>query len=215
MKKFLMIAIVLMTTMQANAQNEEGAWSFMPKVGLGIADMTGQFIDEDDKGYPLKPIFSLVAGMEAEYAFNEQLAVAMGFNFSTQGAKANGMNNVELRVDYVNIPLMLQYYPIPGIGLALKAGAQLGITARKRMKVNGVRVNLDDVENRIKYLYGESSTFKGACFYIPLGISYELANFVLDARYNLGLTDVMKEDPEHSKHSVWQFTLGYKIDLGD
>ncbi len=210
-----MIAIVLMTTMHVNAQNEEGEWSFMPKVGLGIADMTGQYIEEDGKGYPLKPIFSLVAGIETEYAFNDQLSIAAGFNFSTQGAKANANDNIELRLDYINIPLMLQFYPIANFGLALKAGAQLGITARKKMKVNGVRVNLDDVENRIKYLYGESSTFKGAYFYIPLGISYELANFVLDARYNLGLTDVMKSDPEHSKHSVWQFTLGYKIDLGD
>jgi len=25
----------------------------------------------------------------------------------------------------------------------------------------------------------------------------------------------MKDDPEKSKHSVWQFTLGYKIPLGD
>ena len=33
--------------------------------------------------------------------------------------------------------------------------------------------------------------------------------------YNLGLTQVMKDDPEKSKHSVWQFTLGYKIPLGD
>lgn len=31
--------------------------------------------------------------------------------------------------------------------------------------------------------------------------------------YNAGLTKVMKEDPESSKHSVFLFTLGYKINL--
>ena len=40
-------------------------------------------------------------------------------------------------------------------------------------------------------------------------------NVVLEARYSLGLVNVMKDDPENSKHRFWQFTLGYKFDLGD
>ena len=43
----------------------------------------------------------------------------------------------------------------------------------------------------------------------------QLYNFQLEARYNLGLVKVMKDDPEKSKNSVWQFTLGYKFDLGE
>ena len=49
----------------------------------------------------------------------------------------------------------------------------------------------------------------------PLAVSYEFMNVVLEARYSLGLVNVMKDDPENSKHRFWQFTLGYKFDLGD
>ncbi len=44
---------------------------------------------------------------------------------------------------------------------------------------------------------------------------HEFMNVVLEARYSLGLVNVMKDDPENSKHRFWQFTLGYKFDLGD
>jgi len=43
----------------------------------------------------------------------------------------------------------------------------------------------------------------------------DITSFMIKARYNLGLTKVMKDDPESSQHRVWQFTLGYKIPMGD
>jgi hypothetical protein len=42
-----------------------------------------------------------------------------------------------------------------------------------------------------------------------MGLSYEYANVVLDARYNLGLTKAFKEGD--SKHSYFTITLGYRI----
>ena len=57
-------------------------------------------------------------------------------------------------------------------------------------------------------------------FSIPVGISYEYEDFVIDARYNIGLTDVYKKDNvitnlalKGTKNSVIQLTLGYKFDL--
>jgi hypothetical protein len=43
-----------------------------------------------------------------------------------------------------------------------------------------------------------------------MGISYEFSNFIIDARYNLGLTKVIK-DGIGSKNSVIMLTVGYKI----
>jgi hypothetical protein len=48
-------------------------------------------------------------------------------------------------------------------------------------------------------------------FSIPVGMSYEINNFVFDARYNWGVTKVF--DGSDSKNSVFQITLGYKLDL--
>ena len=49
-------------------------------------------------------------------------------------------------------------------------------------------------------------------FSIPVGLSYEFANFVFDARYNFGVTDVF-DWSDAPKNSVFQFTFGYKFVL--
>ena len=50
---------------------------------------------------------------------------------------------------------------------------------------------------------------------IPIGLSYEYADFVFDARYNWGLTNTFKNDNSDKKshNSVFMFTLGYKFAL--
>ena len=52
---------------------------------------------------------------------------------------------------------------------------------------------------------------KSVDFSIPVGLSYEYANFQLDARYNWGVSKVIDDDDE--KNSVFQITLGYKFKL--
>ena len=48
---------------------------------------------------------------------------------------------------------------------------------------------------------------------IPIGISYEYSDFVLDLRYNLGLTKTNKDDGNKLRSDLLQITLGYKFAL--
>ncbi|MBR4454439.1 MAG: outer membrane beta-barrel protein [Bacteroidales bacterium] len=48
-------------------------------------------------------------------------------------------------------------------------------------------------------------------FSVPVGLSYEYKNFVLDGRYNIGVTKIV--DGDDSKNRVFQITLGYKFKL--
>lgn len=48
-------------------------------------------------------------------------------------------------------------------------------------------------------------------FAIPVGISYEYMNVILDARYNIGLTKVY--DNIDGKNSVFTFSAGYRFSL--
>ena len=51
-------------------------------------------------------------------------------------------------------------------------------------------------------------------FSLPIGISYEYKNIMLEARYTFGLTNPFKaESGLNSKHQVITFTVGYGIDL--
>ena len=48
---------------------------------------------------------------------------------------------------------------------------------------------------------------------VPVGISYEYRNVLLDARYNLGLLKINKDEYSTFKNKVFSFTVGYIFDL--
>lgn len=54
----------------------------------------------------------------------------------------------------------------------------------------------------------ECNTFNLA---IPVGISYEYKNIVLDARYAIGVTNWAKDSDESIRNSSFQITLAYKF----
>jgi len=228
MKKLLLSVFAIMATIHANAQIEEGNWYITPKLGVSVADLTGTLIDdtkmEGTYDGTLHPLTGFTGGVELEYALADQLGLTFGFFYARQGAKTED-NMFKIKMDYAKIPLMLNFYPIPNVGLAVKAGVQVGFASCKRITVNGIEYNADYDRAIFINRFGQrfvrpveselSRQFNKVDFSIPVALSYELYNFVLEARYNIGLTKVMKDDPESSKHMVWQFTLGYKIPLGD
>ena len=52
-------------------------------------------------------------------------------------------------------------------------------------------------------------------FSIPVGVSFEYANVVVDFRYNIGLTKIYKSvlNDINSRNKVFALTVGYKLDL--
>lgn len=236
MKKLMILAIAMMVSFSASAQIEEGNWYVTPKAGISIADLTGKLYDpskaEGTYDATLRPLTTFTVGADFLYAANDNFGVSFGLSYARQGAKTQD-DLFRVSLDYINVPVMVNYYPFEKAGLALKAGIQVGFVTHKSMKIDGV--NYDKEYERVRatvirhlyngrtvvlngYNYVESEWSKGFnkvdCS-IPLAISYELYNVQLEARYNLGLTKIMKDDAEASKNSVWQFTLGYKFNLGD
>ena len=108
-----------------------------------------------------------------------------------------------LSLDYLNIPIVANYYIIPG--LAIKAGIQPSFLmgAKNKWKDDGGS-DSDDIKDYLK-------TFDLA---IPLGASYEYKNVVFDVRYNLSVLKLNKfEADKNMRNSVIQFTLGYKLPI--
>jgi len=55
---------------------------------------------------------------------------------------------------------------------------------------------------------------KGFDLSIPVGLSYEYKNLVLDGRWNVGATKISEEiDGIKPQNTVFQITLGYKFGL--
>ena len=59
--------------------------------------------------------------------------------------------------------------------------------------------------------YGSDTEMSRFMLSVPVGLSYEYSNFVLDARYNFGVTDLFK-GLGTMRNNVIQLTLGYKFE---
>ena len=113
-----------------------------------------------------------------------------------EGCKVKGGNQtVSMNLDYLNIPILAQYYLAKGF--AIKGGLQPAFNVRH--KAGG------DADNTIDGINSFNLS-------IPVGLSYEYKSFVIDARYNIGLTKIIK-DAEQGRNSTFAITLGYKIPL--
>ena len=203
MKRLIIFAVVLMTTITAMAQFEEGDFTVAPKVGLNIATLS----DAD------KAITDLHFGLEAEYMVTDNFSLGIGAIMSNQGAKYTS-GNVESKVDldYVHIPILGSYYLLSG--LAVKAGVQPGFKMKAKVKGDGATVDLDDYFQLTNPLLDEDLKVNSFTFSIPVGISYEYKNVVLDARYNWGLTKVLNQG-DAFYNRVFMLSLGYKLQLAD
>lgn len=129
----------------------------------------------------------LAVGAEGEYQATDLLSISVGALYSQQGAEWDEDNvSYKTKLDYINVPVLANVYVAKG--LAVKAGLQPGFV------VNDHNNNAKSVD-----------------LSIPVGLSYEYSNFVIDGRYNWGVTKVFNNsDP---KNSVFQFTVGYKFNL--
>ena len=191
MKKILVVAVLMLSSVSTFAQHAVGSFNLQPKVGVSIANLT-EFKGTD-------PRVGVVAGVEGEYQASDIISVSAGVLYSMQGAKGNigNSNDATNRLDYINVPIMANVYVVKG--LAVKLGVQPGFNVSNKIKKN----NLNAVDNPIKAQSVDVS--------IPVGLSYEYSNFQLDARYNWGVSKALKWSD--AKNSVFQITLGYKFDL--
>ena len=196
----MMIAAMMLLSVGAFAQNEVGQITLKPMAGVNLATLT----KTDDS----KLRVGLAAGVEAEYGVAENFSLSLGALYSMQGVKftekdSGATLDVTYKLDYINIPVLANYYLFKGF--AIKAGIQPAFKASAKVKAE-----LSSGSASVK----DSETLdgvKGFALSIPFGLSYEYESFVLDARYNLGVTKAF--DAGDSKNSWFMFTLGYKFAL--
>ena len=194
MKKLFMIAAMMVATLSVSAQ-EAGQMFIKPMAGGTFSTLVG---DVDD----VKGKIGLVGGAEFGYNINETFGITAGLLYTMQGCKDKDVD-ANFNLDYINVPVLANVYVAPG--LALKAGPQIGFLTRAKLD----DVDMKDVCNTID-------------FSIPVGVSYEISDFVIDFRYNIGITNISKntkikadgleiESDKKTRNSVFMLTVGYKI----
>ena len=214
MKKLLTLMALIAISLSVQAQHEEGDVTIQPKVGITISNIT----DGD------KSKVNVAYGVEFERFFTDQFSASLGVMFTNQGCKyeiyrasykelgvwntaGNVSDDMKLDIYYGTLPIMANYYVLPG--LALKAGIQPAFRVKARMEYNGEKVDFD---NYIDMMFpGEGNKLNTFDLSIPVGFSYEFKGITFDARYNFGVTKLISNTDDGIYNKVFIMTLGYKF----
>jgi hypothetical protein len=118
-----------------------------------------------------------------DFAVSESFHVQPELLYSMEGAKDSKLN-------YLRIPIMAKYYVMQG--LSLQAGPELGFVAGGDSEIKDGVKSMD---------YG-----------LGIGAGYELASgLMFDARYNLGMANIVKEGEGKLGTASINIGLGYRF----
>lgn len=224
-------ALLLIAPAAVKAQPKAGTFSIIPRLGVTLAKITGDDVlygADNGIGKYAKSKYKpgLLAGVDLEYQATYKFALSLGAYYSRQGEKYDDVTEyhdtsskkwIEVtdwkqHHDYVNIPLMVSTYVAPNF--AVKVGVQMGINTSARMECAVATFTRNDAGIASTESVEKTKTdvkVKKTDFAIPVGISYEYMNVILDARYNIGLTKVY--DDIDGRNSVLTFNVGYRFAL--
>jgi hypothetical protein len=127
--------------------------------------------------------------------------------FSQQGSKVKvNTQEFDQNFSYINVPIIFKLYTVAGINL--QVGPQFGFLSSAEAPAydaNTSTITLQDVKDKAK-----SSDFT-----LAMGLGWDLPfGLTVDARYNLGLSNMYKDTSSPSseaKNQVIQVSVGYKL----
>jgi hypothetical protein len=193
--KFLfgLIAAVMVTSF-ASAQHSS---SPAGNVNIGIKGGANLYNVKNSNNVKYDPKVGFHFGLLGHIHLNSQFAVQPEILYSTQGAKAKiGSDNINYNLDYINVPVLLQY--MFDNGFRIQAGPQLGLLIRAKTKANNTTTDIKDDLKPIDV----GLSVRASYVFPPTG-------FGLDLRYNFGFSNINKESNVTSTNRGFQFGAFY------
>lgn len=203
MKKLITLISLLVIAVTAYSQQlRPGSLTITPKIGLNASSYYGS----DNDGCDYKA--GLIVGAEGEYYIKNWLGISAGLMYSQQGCSMSDNNDVKVCTEYLNVPVLCVFHF--GKCFSLKAGLQPGVNLSAKVKANGYAVDLSK----------SGVDAKGFDIAMPMGMSFAINSFTIDARYALGLNHAFKGhnsygslDNANLYNSVFSLTLGYRFNV--
>ena len=226
MKKLLIGLSLFFLSLTVQAQ-VESYWRIYPKLGFTLAKFPNDKFYSGDKAvseYTARYKQGMTGGVEVAYEHGVATFMA-GLMYANRGTKYNDytyedavtiekVTGIQYTLHYLEIPLMTGYEILEG--LKIKAGIQPGFLLKAKFmqskiiseKQKGGQTTIAMTEETDR---DASDMFKKFDFSIPVGISYEFSNVVIDARYVFGVTE--NSDLIKARNGGFTFTVGYGFDL--
>ena len=182
----LAVAVMSLFFSTTNAQQAIGI-----KGGLNIASLSG---------FEGRDRISAHAGLFLHHTINKNWCFQPELLYSGEGQRyMSGGVERTLALGYLQLPLMIQYYPAPQV--YLEAGPQFGLLLSAQDKV-------DDESGEIN----AKDDFTTGQVALGLGIGYKASEkLILYGRYNFGLTDVSRFDNIVDHSNVGQLGVAIRL----
>lgn len=191
-KLFLAISIITVSIVSVNAQNNR----FGLKGGINSSSLkttgSGATFSSDSK-------IGFYAGAFAQLGIAQNFAVQPEIMYSLLGARYKYSNiTVNRNFSYISVPVLAAYIKD---GLSIVAGPQISFLVAAKDK--GTNISAD-----------VKSQFKTTEIAGVIGAGYTtLGGFGFDARYQMGLTDIVKDNSSGYKFKNNNFQFGARYIL--
>ena len=196
---FIVVALLVAIASPAAAQGT----TFGARVGVNFANLS---FDPDEEAIDTSTRTAIVAGAFVVIPINPRFAFQPEVLYSEQGAKGTDELGTEgtFKFNYVNIPLLANIGLSDGPNrVSLLVGPQIGFRTSAKLKVEDEEL---DFEEEIDLDEDTESTDFG----LVAGIAANIRNFVIDARYTHGFSNINADDDDDQKikHRVFTISVG-------
>lgn len=205
MKKIILSLVAIMGVYSISIAQDR-SFKFGVKAGINLSDANIENAKniEDIK---TENLTGFHIGAVAEIFLSDHFSIQPELMYSAQGNNLKAVINetkvdIKNKIDYLTVPIMLKYYMIGGLNI--NAGPQVGFNVKS---TSGGENNSDSV-NKLD-------------FGLNFGVGYESPiGLFIDARYNLGLTNITKDSFKNkenfdgigiAKSKVIQLSVGLKF----
>ena len=152
------------------------------KAGLNLANTTDDFEGAD-------MLTSFHVGVYGQFGLSEKITLQPELLYYGAGDKED---DAEFKLSYLAVPIMFKYAVAEQFNI--QAGPQIGF-------LMGADFDGTDIKDEMK----------GTDFGINLGLGGNFGKFSADARYSIGLSNIVDVDGIEAKNSVIQISLGYQL----
>lgn len=227
MKRIITLAFLSAISLASFAQSKAGTWSVIPHVGVSIASLThqsGGIEVGDNQSQELKPQArpGFTGGVDVMYQASDNIGLSIGLSYVQAGCKYKDVDDNGVtwhdhydRMDYISVPLVAHSYIAPGLSINVGVAPSFLIYGKYHAGMQSYDLDADGHRTNVQEAEIDQDIKKGLRNFtlsIPVGISYEYENVVLDARYNVGMLNVYKHGLS-ARNKVFEVSVGYKFDL--
>jgi hypothetical protein len=184
--KTTLLFILLFTSILVRAQYTDTHFGI--KGGLNISSL------DEKNGVDFNSKAGFYLGGLAHVHLSPHFAVQPELVYSQQGGK-DGSDN--WNINYINVPVLLQY--MAGNGFRLETGPQVGFVVSSKIKTGDLEQNISNSVSKVDFSWA-----LGASYQFPEGVG-------IDARYNIGISNVDNAEDPIIRNRVFQLGLFYQF----